>query len=143
MAYVLSDHKDTAFVELKALLEPLASLSSTRMIGERINGSLNLRSIPLAKSILKPLSESISSCAPGLSDWLVKQFSFPSPSGYMMQSSDCSSTVISLDYPFSYQSTCLEHYRFIAPTSTNIDKAVAAVLPEVQRIRSHCDRSQN
>ena len=75
LAYVLSDHKDTAFLELKSLLEPFGITqfytdgwgAYVCVACRRHYAILSLLFIPLAKPILKPLNANISPCGLGLS----------------------------------------------------------------------------
>lgn len=58
LAYVLAEHKDTAFLELKALLDSVL-LSFTQTVGVRMNGISNRCFTQWVKLILRRLSASI------------------------------------------------------------------------------------
>ena len=53
LAYVLAEHKDAAFLELKAYRNLSASLSLTPMVGVPMNGISNLCFTPWVKSTLR------------------------------------------------------------------------------------------
>jgi hypothetical protein len=59
LAYVLVPHYDEAFELLKALLALFGYPLFSAMVGERMNAILMPLSIPLAKPILRRLSENI------------------------------------------------------------------------------------
>ena len=104
LAYVLSNHQDSAFLELKALLEPFGITqfytdvwgACVGVVCRMHHAILSMLGIPLAKPILKPLNVNISPDALGLSDWLKKRFASPSPFGCMMLSLVYSSTAMNL-----------------------------------------------
>ena len=75
LASVLSSHQDSAFLELKAMLEPFGIMqfytdgwgAYVGVACRRHHAILSLLFIPLAKPILKPLNANISPCGLGLS----------------------------------------------------------------------------
>jgi hypothetical protein len=77
LAYVFGQRKDTVFLQLKALLEPLVSRGFTRMDGAPTSGISIRSSITLARSIRRKSRVNTSICAPGSSVSCDARFAFP------------------------------------------------------------------